>query len=277
MSDRSRTAVASCACAALIIFLGGIVPAMAGDGRPDVVGITPGMSVDEALAIVKRHNPRLVVYPRPGTNLLPDVQFSEGVSARTDDQKEVIELSVAMAPSPATVWGILRSVTYPADARPTVANVIQALRQKYGKEDGTLQHPASARAAGVELLDAFWVFDDAGKRVPAAAARSYVDSCRTINSPPGRDTLALTQTNRATWMTPADARCDRWTIVHAQWQPTPPGGSTTPGLVMNMSTQVASGALHGKSYAATLALIEGAARDRQKREVQAADQVKPVL
>jgi hypothetical protein len=51
----------------------------------------------------------------------------------------------------------------------------------------------------------------------------------------------------------------------------------TPGLVMNMAITLGNGALHGKTYAATVALIENAARDQQIREKRQAEAVKPVL
>ena len=191
-----RAAALCLAMATAIGSMGNSTPVFAGDAAaPDVIGVRPGMSVEEALAIVKRHNPQLGVYPRPGMSLLPGTQFVDGVNTRTDNQSEDIELSVAMAPNPKVVWGITRSVSYPPDARPTVANIIAALRQKYGKEDGTLQSAASAQVVGVELLDAFWVFDDAGKRAPPQAARSYAEQCRMTHLPV-QDSSVLTQPTR---------------------------------------------------------------------------------
>jgi len=258
-------------------FLCAIAPAFAADAAPpDVVGVRPGMGLDEALATVKRHNPNLGVYPRPAmAGLVAGVGFSDGVNTRTNNQSEDIELSATMAPSAPVVWGIRRSVTYQPEGRPSVTNVIAALRQKYGREDGSLQHPASVQAAGVELLDAYWVFDNAGKRLPPQTARSYVESCRGVHSP-AQDSQALTQATRSTYMAPAGFRCDRGTMILASWQPTYPG-TGTPGLVMNMSIVLANGTLHGKGFAASVALVEGTARDQQNREKQAADAVKPVL
>jgi hypothetical protein len=195
---------------------------------------------------------------------------------RNLNQSENIDLMAAMEPNPKIVWGIRRGVSFPSEGRPTVTNTIAALRQKYGKEDGSLQHPASVQAAGVELLDAYWVFDGAGKRVPAPAARQYAELCRSTFLP-GQDPLALAQAGRSSLLVPGGFHCDRWTFIQAEWQPTPTGSSMTPGLVMTMSITVANGALHGKTYAASVALVEGAARDKANREKRAAEAVQPVL
>lgn len=266
------------ALAAVIGLSGAVVPAFAADAAPDVLGVRPGMSLDEAIGIIKRHDPKLDVYPRSGSSaLMPGVVFSDGVNMRNFNQSENIDLMAAMEPNPKIVWGIRRGVSFPAEGRPTVTNTIAALRQKYGKEDGSLQQPASVQAAGVELLDAYWVFDGAGKRVAAPAAREYAQLCRSAHLP-GQDPLALAQkAPLSSFLVNGDFHCDRWTFIQAQWQPTPAGAGMTPGLVMTMSITLVNGAMHGKSYAASVAMVEGAARDQQNREKRAAEAVKPVL
>lgn len=166
-----------------VIAGGGAACAADPDTSFDVIGVRPGMSQTEAVAAMQRHNPKLSTYPRPGpTALVPGVEFTDGINARTSNGDEDVQLSVAMPPNAKTVWGIRRTVNYAPDARPTVANIIAALRQKYGKEDGSLANPLAARQAGVEMMDAFWVFDDAGKRVPPQAARTYAESCGACTS-----------------------------------------------------------------------------------------------
>jgi hypothetical protein len=276
MTDYKKSAAPRLAFAATIGLLGACLPAFAFE-TPDVIGVRPGMSIDEAIGIAKRHNPTLDVYPHVGSSaLLPGVVFSDGVNLRNFNQSENIDLMAAMEPNAKIVWGIRRGVVYADESRPTVTNIIAALRQKYGKEDGSLQHPASVQAAGVELLDAYWLFDNAGKRVPPAAAREYAQLCRQTHLP-GQDPLALAQANRATLLVPGGFRCDRWIFIQAQWQPTPAGGGMTPGLALNMSITLGNGALHGKAYAASVAFVESAARDQQNKEKSAAEGVKPVL
>lgn len=276
MNHCKKSAAPRLALAAAIGLLGAGVPALAVEA-PDVLGVRPGMSLEEAIGIVKRHNPKLEVYPRSGSSgLLPGVVFSDGVNMRNFNQSENIDLMAAMEPNAKVVWGIRRGVVYAEEGRPTVTNIIAALRQKYGKEDGSLQHPASVQAAGVELLDAYWLFDDAGKRIAPAAAREYAQLCRQTHLP-GQDPLALAQANRATLLVPGGVRCDRWTFIQAQWQPTPAGAGMTPGLALNMSITLGNGALHGKTYAASVTMVENAARDQQNKEKRAAEAVKPVL
>jgi len=276
MTDYKKSSAPRLAFAATIGLLGACLPAFAFEA-PDVIGVRPGMSIDEAIAIVKHHDSKLDVYPRAGVSaLLPGVVFSDGVNLRNFNQSENIDLMAAMEPNAKIVWGIRRGVVFPDEGRPTVTNIIAALRQKYGKEDGSLQQPASVQAAGVELLDAYWVFDGAGKRVPTPAARQYAELCRGAHAP-GLDPMALVQATRATFLVPGGFHCDRWTFIQAQWQPTPPGSGMTPGLAMNMSITLANGASHGKSYAASVAMVENAARDQMNKEKHAAEGVKPVL
>ena len=276
MTDCKKSAAPRLALAATIGLLGTCLPAFAVEAL-DVIGVRPGMSIDEAIGIAKRHNPKLEVYPHVGASgVLPGVVFSPGVNLRNFNQSENIELMAAMEPNARIVWGIRRGVSFSDEGRPTVTNIIAALRQKYGKEDGSLQQPASVQAAGVELLDAYWLFDDAGKRVPQAAAREYAQLCRQAHLP-AQDALALSSASRATLLASGGFRCDRWTFIQAQWQPTPTGSSMTPGLAMTMSITLANGALHGKSYAASVAMVENAARDQTNKEKHAAEAVKPVL
>lgn len=273
MTHHRKLAAPRQALAATIGLLGACLPAFA----HDVLGVRPGMSMDEAIAILKRHDPKLDVYPRPGPSaLLPGVQFTDGVNLRNFNQSENIDLLVAMEPNAKIVWGLRRGTIFADEGRPTVTNIIAALRQKYGKEAGSLQHPASVQAAGVELLDAYWVFDDAGQRVPPPAARQYAELCRGTYLP-GLDAGALSQANRATLLVPGGIRCDRWTFIQANWQPTPMGSGMTPGLAMNMVITLGNGTLHGRTYSATLAMIENAARDQQIKEKRQAEAVKPVL
>jgi hypothetical protein len=276
MTHRKKFAAPRWALAITLGLLGACLPAFALEA-PDVLGVRPGMPIDEAIGILKRHNPKLDVYARPGPSaLLPGVEFTDGVNLRNFNQSENIDLMAAMEPNARIIWGLRRAVIFADEGRPTVTNIIAALRQKYGKETGSLQHPASVQAAGVELLDAYWVFDDAGQRVPPVAARQYADLCRTTYLP-GSDPGALTQATRATALVPGGFHCDRWTFIQASWQPTPAGSGMTPGLALNMVITLGNGALHGKTYAASVAMIEKAARDQQNKEKRTAEGVKPVL
>lgn len=51
----------------------------------------------------------------------------------------------------------------------------------------------------------------------------------------------------------------------------------TPGLAMNMWMLLANGKLHGESFAASVAMIQGAANRQQDEERRKAGQVKPTL
>jgi len=250
-------------------------------GFVDVVGIKLGMPVKDAIAAVQQYNANLRLYPQPvsKTDLLPDVGFSDGVNARTDNQSEAIELSVAMAPNQEVVWSVLRAISYSGDNRPAVTNVIAAFRQKYGPEDGSLQDPATAKANRVELMDAFWVFDSNGKKVPAKQAKDYAQRCRSIDGA-GRDAarvlMAETQRPLLGQWSSGELQCGKWTLVLASWIPSSAVGQP-PGLVVNMRVQAVNGLLHRSALEASQTLVLQAVQNRANQEQQKGKQVKPVL
>ena len=83
MTHCQKFAAPRLALAATLSLFGACLPAFAAEA-PDVLGVRPGMPMDEAIAILKRHNPKLDVYPRPGPSmLLPGVDFSDGVARST--------------------------------------------------------------------------------------------------------------------------------------------------------------------------------------------------
>ena len=248
-------------------------------GFVDVVGIKLGMPVKDATAAVKQYNPKMQLYPHPvgKFDLLPNVGFSDGVNARTDNQSEAIELSVAMPPNQEVVWSVVRAITYSGDNRPALANVIAGLRQKYGPEDGSLQNPITAKMNGVEMMDAFWVFDSNGKKAPAKRARDYAQLCQSVDGA-GQDAarVLMAQPPRPGEWANGEFQCGEWTLVLASWIPSSAVGQP-PGLVVNMRVQEINGLLHRSALQASQAIVQQAVRNRANQEQQKGTQVKPVL
>jgi hypothetical protein len=67
---------------------------------------------------------------------------------------------------------------YPPNARPTVENTIAALRKKYGPESGSMEtRPVQLSVWGVDMIDAYWVFDADGKQLPPKEASDFFKAC----------------------------------------------------------------------------------------------------
>ena len=100
----------------------------------DIVGIKVGMSESDALAVMKAHNPRLLlvqpmhrlkgfsepVHPSAGGMILPNDQ-ADG---------ENVMLLFTMPPSKQVLWGMQRTSSYTPSRRPPTEATLAALREK---------------------------------------------------------------------------------------------------------------------------------------------------
>ena len=112
---------------------GGISPAK----LPDTNGVHLGMSVDQAMAVIKG------LYPRDLTTVTTEKQADGTVWTRNikADNKQncnascdSIVVSFSRPPNPVQVIGIERAINSGSSTPPTVDAVVASLRQKYGKE-----------------------------------------------------------------------------------------------------------------------------------------------
>lgn len=110
----------------------------------DVVGVRLGMTRPQAAAAVHAANPGFQVNTEPAFHfdLLPSVAFSEITSAQYSPGdgvhgQESLALRFTQPPNQALLWYVLRNKEYAEPERPTAANVIAALREKYGREGGS--------------------------------------------------------------------------------------------------------------------------------------------
>lgn len=108
----------------------------------DVVGVRLGMTRPQAA--VHAANPGFQVNTEPAFHfdLLPSVAFSEITSAQYSPGdgvhgQESLALRFTQPPNQALLWYVLRNKEYAEPERPTAANVIAALREKYGREGGS--------------------------------------------------------------------------------------------------------------------------------------------
>lgn len=117
---------------------------------PDVIGIRPGMSAQEAYNALKAHSNGAKVGVAQtmlaGISQPVVVLMSEQVLAASP--AEVITVWLTFPPEKQVVWGIRRTLTFEKGKEPTRAAIMDGLRQKYGPE----VH------AGID----YWDFDEQG-------------------------------------------------------------------------------------------------------------------
>lgn len=121
-------------------------------GVPDVIGIRPGMSAQEAYTALKAHSngakvgiaqARIAGIDQPVVVLMTEQVLGASPA-------EVITVWLTVPPQKQVVWGIRRTLTFDRGKELTKAAVMEGLRQKYGPEIH----------AGVD----FWDFDEQGGR-----------------------------------------------------------------------------------------------------------------
>ena len=254
-------------------------------GTLDVVGIKLGMPINDALAVLRAHNTDFQMQPPLSMRmeLLPDVEFVlAAIADQTDPSSngasEHIEVAFTPWPSDTTVWGIKRLVSYARDSRPAVTNVIAALREKYGPESGTTNTRLAQMNFGIEMINAYWVFDARGKPLPHAEAATFSASCGTSST-----SAHAFSNNDSSFMTLQSlgamrSRLNRCvnTVVFAEWYASDP--RTEPkGLVNSFTVQMGNGFLRRSAYMATYDAVERTAAGEERRQLRDADALRPTL
>lgn len=145
---------------------------------PDLLGIYPGMPLNEARAQLQKHSSDVYVQDN-----LPQ---GFGLNIPDPDNPDIIDVFVTQAPNdPATVWKITRS----GGGAMTVTGLTSSLRAKYGKETFV-----DDRGGGGLYL--YWIFDPNGKLLahadPALAACSGISYVNEIKSGPENGNSVLT-------------------------------------------------------------------------------------
>lgn len=136
--------------------------APASSSGPDIVGIRPGISAQEAYNLLKARNASIKIgvgqsqVPGLGDKPIVNVISAEVLDARAP---EIITLWLTLPPARQVVYAIGRRLQYPPDKPLLRENVINSLRQKYGQEASFAQ----------QLI---WVYDrQQGKQITGPALR----------------------------------------------------------------------------------------------------------
>lgn len=114
---------------------------------PDLLGIYPGMTMNEARAQLQKHSSQVYV----------ESNMPQGFALSIPQEGDTVTVFLTQAPNdPPTVWMVTRSQIRTATSEMTAKGVSAGLREKYGKE-------TFMQDRGGGGLYYYWIFDSNGK------------------------------------------------------------------------------------------------------------------
>jgi hypothetical protein len=277
--------------------------------RPDCVGIRLGMPITEAREHLKRYEPTLEVQtaelqiPELGERPVPETLFvvrmppprtevtNPTVAGRpvpspmiNSEPTETLQAAITLPPNEPVVWKVVRSLRFEPGREQAKGALLDALRDKYGKESLTLD-------IGGGKVSRFWVLRPDGSPLDAQPAQECSTFCQTafLASLALDDELArggskefvnklrtmtfLSDTGHAQTMPPDPHHCDSMAYIVAELS-----AGANPELVNQMRVVLIDAPLHRRAAEATEAVIQkaNAARARQETD-KAKEQPTPKL
>lgn len=145
---------------------------------PDVVGVRLGMTEQQALQILHGQYPRGRFQEIPASGIFPtNPKADYGFNVLpTDAIATDVVVSLTAPPGPQVVWRIVR---YTRRIHSSHANVLVALRQKYGKESLAGQSNGTIATDEQSIGQLLWVFDEHGGRPPMPSPQAFGSSSMT--------------------------------------------------------------------------------------------------
>ena len=130
--------------------------------RPDVAGIRPGMSAQEAYNLLKARNANTII--GIGQSTIPglgDKPVATEIRAQVNDPEapETLTVWLTTPPTKQVVVAVGRLLDYDPSQPLLRSNVLQSLREKYGPE------------TDLGTTAVYWGFDQQGRRPDAASLR----------------------------------------------------------------------------------------------------------
>jgi hypothetical protein len=238
------------------------------------------MPANTAIAAIKAYKPQMKVDVAAPVVLeqMPNVKWVDKIFGQYAPQtggQESIGVSVTMPPTRAGVWRIVRAVEYTKAERPTVQNLIDALRQKYGQEDGSTTAPQVAQSYGVPMVDAYWIYDPRGGRVAKPQAAKLMQACM--------QSWALESYVNELRVPPNPNRfqnlgqdCGANVVVYASWNPNPIGMKPA-GVAVRLQVTAVHTALAKMAFQASQGMLTRAEQEETNRQQKKAQGVKPTL
>jgi hypothetical protein len=228
---------------------------------PDTLGFSLGMP---AQAVVQRMRElSLTINAHEGNpgNVLDKPMLHRLTGQRqgaTSGSDERIEADLVTPPGAQVVWRVMRTSSYPAQAKPTVATVHASLREKYGPETWSELDPAG------HVRHMRWLFDERGNALHGATNEALARGCN------------IAGLNSTSFNVPAAQQgpCNQFLHLTVTI-----GALTVPGVADLLEIQLVNVPLAARFFPATASWLQeqqGKAANRQVEQVQQQG-VKPTL
>ena len=229
---------------------------------PDIIGIRPGMSAQEAYNALKaRHAGIKIGVGQFQLQRLGDKPIVTQIAAQVVDAAapETITVWLTTPPGKQVVFAVGRVLEYDPNSPLLRNKVVESLRQKYGPEtdNGTNQ--------------VYWAFDEQGKRPDASRMKQM--NC--MNIAHGSVLVAPPQGSTYNAATPvmyspeAATPCDSFIKVNAQLDGT---GGLDQTYVRRITVTIRDLALERRSQEAYQAYLASLANNKSKEELEKAKQ-----
>ncbi len=133
----------------------------------DIVGIKPGMSMNDAMQALKADDPRLKMtntsiqaegFANPLIPLVQGDDIAPNNVAQVNQPTETIQVLLTTPPGQAVVWSVWRNYIFPTSQRPSMQATIDALVAKYGPPSTPVDPAATVQSIA-------WVYDAQGKPI----------------------------------------------------------------------------------------------------------------
>jgi hypothetical protein len=238
----------------------------------DVVGIKPGMAMQDAMQALKADDPKFKVtsttfkyegFSDPLTLVVDAQDVAPTVAAQVTQPSEHVQL--LMTPGQAAVWGIMRDYGFPMSQKPSMQTTVDALRKKYGQETV----PGGPVPNSQTLV---WIYDGQGKLLGTASKGLNGTCAGTLQIYIGgngatAENADLSAPTPRQW--PAD--CTSITVITAVIT----SAQIAPNqyAVSDLLVQMQDGGKYRKALDATRTVIAAAVKAREDGQVKQTDKV----
>lgn len=248
--------------------------AAAGGALPDIVGLRPGITLQEAYDRLKAYN--RIAKVEVGRMMYPDlaaepIPYAVVLGQEGDLSADLIEADVTLPPGKQVVWRVVRTLRFPQGKEQPITNLMAALREKYGPESFVVKS---------NMPTPNWIFDEHGKVVADTGGLSFT-TCAiagglpTINTGPLNGVVAPLQYNliqpQQRSGTNADL-CRALVTVRALIQP-----ASDPRLATTLAVSVTDSPLEAREHEATVDFLANVAAQKKKEADSATPPPKPKL
>ena len=244
--------------------------AAGGGPLPDIVGLQPGISMQDAYTRLKAYN-RIakvgvgrMMDPDFGADTIPYVMV---LAENGESSADLIEASVTLPPGKPVVWRLVRTIRFEPGKEPLITNLLTALREKYGPESYVIQSTTPTPN---------WYFDEQGKRATETGGLSFAN-CAAFGGPQVMNMIVLNgQVSGPRYLlkqpvphsgTDTDL-CRSLVIVRATFQPK----SSDLVLATALTVSIIDYPLEMREHEATVEFLAKAAAARREKELETANQ-----